>query len=307
MATGDSLQTISFSYRTGHSTVGRIVAETTNAIWEVLQPLYLEPPNQYKWKSIAADFEEMWNFPNCVGAIDGKHVAIQAPANAGSEFFNYKGFHSINLLAVCDARYSFTLVDVGDSGHHSDGGVFASSQFGRGILDNTINLPQHRQDSFPYVFVADAAFPLKCNLMRPYPGRLLPSDKRIFNYRLSRARRVIENTFGILVTKWRIFRRPIIATPDRVTRIVQATCCLHNFLQHRNQVAYCPPGYADNEDDQGNLIPGQWRMENSPLLADLPQLGSNMHSRNAAMIRDNLKSYFVSTGSVSWQNDVINQ
>jgi len=50
----------------------------------------------------------------------------------------------------------------------------------------------------PYVFVGDEAFPLKKYFMRPYPGRLINSqEKKVFNYRLSRARRVVENAFSM--------------------------------------------------------------------------------------------------------------
>ena len=66
--------------------------------------------------------------------------------------------------------------------------------------------------------------------MKPYPDQYLPLDERIFNYRLSRARRVIENTFGIAATRFRVFRRPIIAPEKKVILITKAVVALHNFL-----------------------------------------------------------------------------
>ena len=120
------------------------------------------------------------------------------------------------LLAVCDANYSFTLVDIGDSGRNSDAGVFSSSKLGHAITTNQLNLPKpepitETAKNFPYVFVGDEAFQLTEFMMKPFPRELLSLAERIFNYRLSRARRIIENTFGILAARFRILRRPIIA------------------------------------------------------------------------------------------------
>ena len=124
--------------------------------------------------------------PNCVGAIDGKHVVTQAPKNAGSLYFNYKGTHSVVLLAVCDARYRFLMVDIGVAGRLSDGVVLSRSKFGQ-ALGNSLSLPQSKPlpglpSTVSYVFVGDEAFPLKWNMMHPYPDRNLPQPQAVYNY-----------------------------------------------------------------------------------------------------------------------------
>ena len=73
---------------------------------------------------IAEKTKERWQFPNCIGAIDGKHIAIRHPKSSGSEFYNYKGFFSIVLMAIVDYDYEFLFCDVGCQGRISNGGVF---------------------------------------------------------------------------------------------------------------------------------------------------------------------------------------
>lgn len=110
-------------------------------MWSCLSPIYLKQPCAEDWRKIITEFEETWNFPNCLGAIDGKHVMMEAPPNSGSLYYNYKGFFSIVLLAACDAKYRFTAVDVGGFGRQSDGGIFANSLLGKGLeLGNTIKI-----------------------------------------------------------------------------------------------------------------------------------------------------------------------
>ena len=118
------------SYRISPTTKGRIISETRQTLWRVLsEKSFIKAPDSEKeWLAIAAEFNDKWNFPHCLGAIDGKHVLIQAPARSGSNFFNYKKCFSIVLLAVCNANYEFTLVDIGEAGRQSNGGVYSSKQ-----------------------------------------------------------------------------------------------------------------------------------------------------------------------------------
>lgn len=188
LVTGDAFSTISASYRMSESSVGRIVKETCQVIWKkLLEKGYLRcPSTEREWKEVAASFEQCWNFPNCIGALDGKHVIIQCPPRGGSMYFNYKKFHSIVLMAVVNACYQFTMVDIGDYGRLSDGSVFASSHLGMAITNdqNPLNVPVARkvgQFLLPYVFIGDDAFPLRYNLMKPYSRNSLQLQQRIAN------------------------------------------------------------------------------------------------------------------------------
>jgi len=83
LATGDSFQAIFFSYRLGHSTVQSIVLEVCNAIISNLKEECMPTLKEDVWKIISIEFWEIWNFSNCIGALDGKHVVIEAPPNSG--------------------------------------------------------------------------------------------------------------------------------------------------------------------------------------------------------------------------------
>lgn len=81
-------------------------------------------PSEDTWRQSEVGYREIWNFPNCVGSIDGKHVNIKCPANSGSNYFCYKNIFSIVLLAIVDPFYKFVMVDIGSYGRHSDSSIF---------------------------------------------------------------------------------------------------------------------------------------------------------------------------------------
>ncbi|KAK0155258.1 Endogenous retrovirus group V member 1 Env polyprotein [Merluccius polli] len=86
MASGDSLVSLAYSYRLGHATVMNSVHMVCAAIEKTMMERFLPRPTQETWEEVAQGFWEKWNFPNCLGAIDGKHVTIQAPALSGSQY-----------------------------------------------------------------------------------------------------------------------------------------------------------------------------------------------------------------------------
>ncbi|XP_036336243.1 protein ALP1-like [Rhagoletis pomonella] len=245
LAHGTPFEIIASMHKLGKTTVRNIVLETCEMLWTELSPIYLSEPTVAQYTDIAEDFFKLWNMPNCVGAIDGKHVAITCPKNSGSLYYNYKKFYSIVLMATCDAKYTFTSASIGSYGGQSDGGIFQQTDFGRALLSNSLPLPpstplcRETTEVFPHFFVGDAAFPLKENLMRPYPGSQLPRYKTVFNYRLSRARRVIENSFGILTARWRVLRKVIDCSPENCEKIVLACLVLHNFVMLHDLERWC--------------------------------------------------------------------
>lgn len=216
------------------------------------------------------------------------------------------------FLGVADADYCFLFADVGCQGRISDGGVLKHSHLWKSLQNNKLNLPPekalpNRQMKIPYLFVGDDAFALHENLMKGYPvDQKKGSKKRIFNYRLSRARRIIENVFGIMSAVFRVLRKPLLLTPDKATTVVLACVYLHNFLRKSklSSNVYTPPGSFD-EDDAGVIIPGTWRTvnRNSDLQSflSLPKIARKSASKSET-IREEIADYFHSEGRVEWQD-----
>lgn len=314
LAHGGSFLNLSWEFRVGQSTVSKVIRQTCLALWNVLAPIYLSVPKEKDWIKISNRFWEKWQFPNTLGAIDGKHVAIQSPCKSGSEFYNYKNYFSIVLLACCDADYKFLWVDIGAYGSENDAGIFRRSKMGEDLEKSSVKLQPKKlpgsDTKMPYYFLGDEGFPLKEYLMRPYPGKYLDEKKRCFNYRLSRGRRTIENAFGILASRWRVYRAPLLCSVETTEAIVQATVCLHNYLISEASKEYSPGSLYDAELNNGETIEGQWRTitKNDNNLRSVGRIGSNVSAKTVYEQRDRLASYLVSaSGAVPWQKQIVNR
>lgn len=279
--------------------MANVVKDACDVIWAQMRETHMPVPTEELWKNTARRFQERWNFPNCIGALDGKHVVIQAPTNSGSKFYNYKGTSSVVLLALVDASYKFLAIDVGGFGSNSDGGIFANSRLGQALQGGNLNVPAPcplpsapELGQVPFVIVADEAFPMKPFLLRPYPWKRLPEDQRVFNYRLSRARRIVENVFGILSQCWRVYQRRLQVSPDTADSIIKATCILTNYLRGADGAQS-----ADIEDEGSDA-------GNGSVLGAIRSLRGNRASAEALRARDTFRQYFTSpAGQVPWQYD----
>ena len=255
------------------------------------------PTTPEEWLSISKQFETIWNFPNCVGAMDGKHIILQSPRCSGSDYYNYKGFFSIVLFALVDADYNIIFADVGCQGRISDGGVFRNTEFYRRMQANLLQLSiakplESRQKELPYVFIADEAFPQAENIMKRYSGlHSRRSIERIFNYRLSRARRVVENVFGIMASVFRLLRKPLLLEPSKAEIVIMAIVHLHNFLRNRAPKTYYSMDEEYNMDDLTSFLPLKNVPRRAPLLAK--------------EIREEFSQYFFTNGTVSWQSEYV--
>ena len=189
LATGESFASLHFQFRCGESTISYIVREVCQAIFKVLGPEYLKvPSSNEEWENVSYLFEDRWQYPNCIGAIDGKHVRIKPPPGSGSHYFNYKKWHSVVLIAVAGPNYECLYADVGTNGRVSDGGVWSKCNLLQSLENGTMGVPQGRplpfgKDPVPYVLLGDDAFALRPFLMKPFPQRNLTMEKRVYNYR----------------------------------------------------------------------------------------------------------------------------
>lgn len=249
---------------------------------------------------------------------------FQCPPNSGSLYYNYKGFFSIVLLAVADANYRFRYVDVGGYGSEGDAGLFQRSSFGKRLdsatlpyADGGMDIPRDNylpgtNISAPHVFLGDDAFPLKRHLLKPYRRNTAAGHEETFNYRLSRARRVVENAFGILSTRWRALESKMNVDVELSETVVAACVVLHNYLKSTDSVDYTEPRYVplhyvDYENEDGDLILGDWRSNvGDHAYASTPLEVKDKPSRLHYSVREKYKTYFTSDdGSIPWQNDVV--
>lgn len=266
------------------------------------------PSTENGWKEIEKEFANRWNFSHAIGAVDGKHVAIIKPTNSGSLFYNYKKFFSKVLFALVNAKYEFLYVHAGTNGCVSDAAVLQNTVLYKKLINNELGLPSPSplpgtDNNVPFAFLGDSAFGLNKHFLKPYPLKNLSHEERIFNYRLSRARRVVENTFGVLASRFRVFHTTISLSLEKVDMVMLACCVLHNFLIQKNSSYVCESTFDGEDIENCAFRPGEWR-EMVPL-ASLAQSNTRERYEEGKHVRRIFTQYFSNEGSVPFQENMI--
>lgn len=257
---GETQASLQLLFRIKQNTISKIISETVVAIYNILRDEYLTTPRtREKWQQTIDDFYNKFGFPNCIGALDGNYyccslsssillhhvnfagklVNIMGSKYFGSNYRGYKGSDAIMLFALADANCRFLFVDVGVNGRVGDAGLWNSHDFKRAIEENLIEIPPSQvlpgtDIDVPTVTISDDAFQLSKRNMKPFPNRNLSEEQILFNYMLSRNRRVVECAFGIVARTWQVLFSKIWRDPLKATQIVLALVALHNFVREDN-------------------------------------------------------------------------
>ncbi|XP_069830966.1 uncharacterized protein [Dendropsophus ebraccatus] len=288
LATGETYSSLHQLFHVGKSTISGIIRTTCELIYQNLRTSVMPPHTEETWLQIAEGFKNEASFPNCIGAVDGRHLRVHQPPHSGSKSFNNKKYFSVVLMAVADTKYRFVAFDVGAYDSTGDARVVEASQIKQKMLHEEGCLPGPRPlpgttQPVPFVMVSDEAFSVTPCQLRPFPKKGLDTRRRVFNYRHSRARRYIECTFGILIKKWRIFGCSIQLDVATVDAVVKACCILHNYVIDHD-------GRGEDAD------------VNVPSLGTAINWQTYQPDDSGLDIRDHFADYFMTPeGSVPWQ------
>lgn len=216
-ATGSFLNTVGDAVGLHKSTVSRIVYKVSSELSKMLPEF---PNNTAALNKMKADFHSIAGFPNVVGCIDGTHVRLQGPSADEHLYVNRKGYHSINVQAICDANLKITNCVARWAGSTHDSRILQHSQIGeafdQGLIDG--------------ILLGDSGYPLKPWLLTPFLNPNNRAQQR-YNNAHCKTRNTVERTFGVLKRRFHCLHGELRMSPSRVCKIICACVPLHNLAR----------------------------------------------------------------------------
>ncbi|CAF4210665.1 unnamed protein product [Rotaria sp. Silwood2] len=276
LGSSSEFRTIGHLFGIGKSTAREIFHEFCSILVDKFFHRFIKfPTTDAEIKETIDGFLIKCGYPLCLGAVDGTHIAIKPPLGFECDYFNYKKYHSIIMLATVNSNLLFTYVNIGAPERCNDSSIYNNCS-----LSNVIQHPIY-QNHFMMInnvmvhshLIADSAFALSSNLMKPFSDRLnMPKTQTLFNYRLSRARCSIERAFGSLKNRFRLLHRKLEHDLNNVINIVKAATIIHNLCIYH-----------------GDSVEVDW--ETLPVIHK--KLSSNVHTNRGIDTREALTEFFV--------------
>ncbi|XP_037508358.1 uncharacterized protein LOC119384138 [Rhipicephalus sanguineus] len=229
-------RTIANLFDMGRSTVNIIYREFCEAVVDSLEERWVRMPTPSEMEDHIKEFQLTLGFPQGVGALDGCHFPVSPPKEYASDYYNYKGWYSVILLALVDHNYMFRFINVGSPGRCHDAHVYHQSSLSRLIEGPTFRTPKTTLGNVavPPLVLCDQAFPLTPNLMKPFASTSCSEEQKHFNYQLSKSRRIVENAFGRLKARFRFIMKRMECDISHAPIIIRACCVLNNICEHYN-------------------------------------------------------------------------
>jgi hypothetical protein len=270
------LRTIANLFGIGRSTAAGLIHEFCSIVVQMFfHRLIRFPSTDPEIAETIQDFLQIHQYPMCIGCLDGTHIPIKAPLGMETDYYNYKKYHSIIMLAVVNASLQFTYVNVGAPGRCNDSSVYTRSTL-FDVVQHDIYAKQYLNMGGRNVqahLIADSAFPISQTLMKPYPEKTnMPRQQSLFNYRLSRTRCAVERAFGGLKNRFRCLHKKLEYDINNSINIIKATTIIHNLCVINH----------DGIEVEWNLLEPVYK-----------KLACNVHAAGGNAIRDALADYFV--------------
>ncbi|XP_077485790.1 uncharacterized protein LOC144096777 [Amblyomma americanum] len=226
-------RTIAHLFGIGRSTVNVLHQEFCVAVVDLLEGEWLQMIHPNKMSAHMREFYAFTGFPQAIGALDGCHFPVSPPKEHATDYYNYKGWYSIILLAVVDHKYHFRYINVGSPGRCHDASVYGRSKLHTLIENGTFSSPMAMIEgtSVPPILLCDQAFPLSPNLQKPFPNAQPGSSEAVFNYNLSKTRRIVENGFGRLKARFRFVMKRMECRLNKAKLAIRAACVHHNICE----------------------------------------------------------------------------
>ncbi|XP_059915809.1 putative nuclease HARBI1 [Gadus macrocephalus] len=226
-ATGSFLYSVGDAEHIGKATVCRSVRKVCLALKRLLRNFIVFPGHK-PTRRMKMEFHQLAGFPNVIGCIDGTQVPILAPSINEADYVNRKGYHSINVQMICDASHMITNVEAKWPGSVHDARMYRESNLSR----------KFQEGQFDGWILGDRGYPCLPTLITPYPNPA-PGPQTTLNRAHSRTRVKIENTFGILKSRFQCLRG-LRVCPERACDIIVACAVLHNIATLRKEM---PPPF----------------------------------------------------------------